>query len=112
MRARLLLSLACCSATAFALAEDRKKDAPKPDFETTGEAIVEGTVARTQKTKDDFFVIELEGSAGHVVRCTVDERDYKAAKKGDKVAIKGDCSSHDDKEKSVTVNTAFVLKKG
>jgi tRNA_anti-like len=104
--------------TAKAVAADFDKDEEAAttkyliDGINSKEIIVEGVVSALEKTKNDFFIVKLEGSGGLTVNCVVDEAEWKKLKKGDKVTMKGDLSGFYKDEKKVNVNTAFVLKKG
>ena len=77
------------------------------------ELIVEGNVAGTETSKDgNFHSINLAGKDGYTVSCTVKKDVMDGVKKGDKVTMKGDLGSFDKDKKRLTLNTAFVLKKG
>jgi hypothetical protein len=81
----------------------RSKDGPN-------EIIVTGVVAGLEE-KGGFSSVKLEGAGPVVVSCTVNKKDYDAVKKGDKVTMKGDLSIFDKTDHTITVNTAFLLKK-
>ena len=105
--------------TAEELVEEFAKDpeAAKKKYTESGfvmkEVIVEGTVAGTESKPDNsFHFVDLAGKDGHTVRFTVDKETKDSLKKGDKVTMKGDVSLYDKDKKQLTVNTAFVLKKG
>jgi hypothetical protein len=71
------------------------------------EIIVEGTITDLVK-HDGFYSVIMAGTAPAFVSCTIGEKDFATLKKGEKVKIKGDCSSFIDNQ--LTVNTAFVAK--
>jgi hypothetical protein len=92
--------------------EAAKKKYTESDF-VMKEVIVEGTVADSTSSPDGtFHFVDLEGKNGQTVRFTVNKETKDSLKKGDKVTMKGDVSLYDKDKKQLTVNTAFVLKKG
>jgi len=89
-----------------------KKKYAESDF-VMKEVIVEGTVVGTESKPDgSFHYVDLAGKNGQTVRFTVDKATKDELKKGDKVTMKGDLSLYDKDKKQLTVNTAFLLKKG